>query len=129
MKMEECLRSVSLADAEALIKAYEYGLMIMISDMKLVAVDGLELPDWDECIEAYFFNEDGQLHIYRNEEEQLIGVVMEEKKDLNYHDVTYALAENKKIFAGDKVIVREYLDVDEDGQTFVAYTRLKSITI
>lgn len=122
MKMD-CVKMVSLEDGRKRVLDYDYALIYMMSEVIFEPVSQLAEIRWEECQEAFFFSEKGQLHFYRNEEDELTGTVFEEQENLKYRDVDYKMAERyKKAYS--KVTVREYLTSDNDGQTVVYYTRL-----
>ena len=128
MSMTE-IKKVSFEEGKKLVQDYEYALVYYFSDKYFGEVSALAEIDWDECIEAYFFNKTGQLYMYEYESSEMDATVFEEKQDVkyNYIDRNYEIASAFKADAGKKITVREYLDSDEDGQTFVKYTRLLEI--
>ena len=86
---------------------YTYALVYMISELILCRTQELPNLDWTECMEARFFDEDKELHIY------------EEDGKLQAVKVTEG--------AGKLLCVREYYAYDEDGQAYVSLTRLAGI--
>ena len=56
-------------------------------------------------------------------------VVFEEGQGVTYYcvDRKYEVANIFKAGTGKQIIIREYLNSDEDGQTFVEYTRLLDV--
>ena len=74
-----------------------------------------------ELQEAYFFGEDGQTHIFQEDDGWSV-VCMRKPQDAEYVDRAY-LVDGQFASAGKRVIIREYLAMDEDGQAKVEYTQ------
>jgi hypothetical protein len=121
-----CLKEKTFEEAKQLLSGYKYALVYMISEVILEETDKLSEIDWEECKEAYFFDSKGQLHIYKNEEEEGFQVIEFVSGKLSYVERKYALA-TKFNKTGKTVSVREYLDNDADGQSYVVYTSLYDI--
>lgn len=78
----------------------------------------------DELLEARFFSEDAELHIFRDSEDELKAVLIRDEflsDEYETCDVRYQTQEGKTL------IVREYLKADEDGQMCVVLTRAVGI--
>ena len=109
------------------IREYDYALLYMISEIILCKTQTLPEIEWEECLEARFFSENGEMHIFEREN----GMEAVMVKDSNEEDILvkeYKLNANAKYSAIGKIIlVQEYLTYDEDGQAIVALTRLKGI--
>ena len=109
-------------------KSYQYALLYMISELIFRKTREIERIDWEECQEAYFFDETGQIHVFPKEEGTLGAVRFTEPSKANIVEHRYPLANR---FAEGKtpqlLKTREYLEQDTDGQVVVAYTRLVSI--
>ena len=107
------------------ISDYEYALVYMISEMILCPVKELPELDWEECKEARFFSDTGEMHLFEGEN----GMEAVEVRDSDTENILvkeYCL--NAKFSAvGKSILVQEYLTYDEDGQADVALTRLKGI--
>ena len=104
---------------------YKYAFVYNMSEMFLVPVEKLPEFDWEECLEARFFSDTGELHIFEGED----GMEAVEVKDTDEKDIlvkSYKLNE-KFSSMGTCIYVQEYLTYDEDGQLGVALTRLKGI--
>ena len=104
---------------------YEYALLYMMSELILSKTSDLGEIDWEECLEARFFSEEKELHIF----EENGGHVAVKVSDLDEKDILikkYQLA-NKFLGIGNVLCVKEYLAYDEDGQTYVCLTRLTGI--
>ena len=84
---------------------YKYALIYLMSEVYLGENNRNDLPV-DEILEARFFDESGELHIY-----PVSGEIFHEKE------------ENGPI----KLEVWKYLNYDEDGQIYVERTRCAGI--
>lgn len=104
---------------------YTYALVYMISELILCGTQELPNLDWTECMEARFFDEDKELHIYEEDGKlQAVKVTEGDGKDVIVRK--YQLA-NQFLKAGKLLCVREYYAYDEDGQAYVSLTRLAGI--
>ena len=131
---------VKAVDAASVLTAgevckYEYVILNMMSCLKLMPVSDVLKMDADgnvvqlsfnpeELLDARFFSKDAELHVFRNSEDELAAVMIsDEFLDTNYEtcDVRYVTQQKKKL------VVREYLKADEDGQMYVALTRAAGI--
>lgn len=125
MNVKNCITKISLEEAKNAVKSYDYGLIYYMSSMVFDAISNICEINWDECMEAYFFDKEGQLHIYRDED-VLTVQKFSEIETLAMVEKKYELANTFKEL-GDSVVVREYLEPDEDGQMYVAYKRLCTV--
>ncbi len=116
---------IEIEKACEMIKDYSYALVYMISDIYLCKTEQLPLIDWEECLEARFFSEDGELHIYEEDGEYKARQIIDEGQG-NSIIKKYQL-NNKFKNVGNYLYVQQYLDYDKDGQAVVALTRLKGI--
>ena len=107
------------------IEAYQYALVYMISGITLCRTAEFDNVDWDECLEARFFDADKELHIYE-ENEILCAVKTVGTADSDCLMKKYELQDH---YFGQKkyLCVCEHLGYDEDGQAFVILTRLTGI--
>lgn len=104
---------------------YRYALVYRISGITLCAASDFDNADWDECFEARFFDEEKELHIY--EEDGVLHAVRSiGTADGDSLVKKYRLQD--RYFGQNKYLcICEHLDYDEDGQAFVALTRLTGI--
>lgn len=110
-------------DVFSQISEYNYALIYNISE-KLFFKIGTKEFDLDQCIEARFFCPEKELHLFDyNGEKKAVKI---EDNSTDYLDKIYPLANEHKNL-GKMITVRKYLDYDEDGQAFIAATRLVSI--
>ena len=104
---------------------YKYALLYGISSIKLCHPGDVTGELRKECYEARFFREDGELHFFGDNLEQVVSVSDQGSEDtLNE---LYVLAnrfnlDNKKL-----VEVKKYLETDQDGQMRVVLTRLSDL--
>lgn len=123
------LRKISFEEGKKLVQDFEYCLIYYYSNKYFGKVCNLSEINWDECIEAYFFDTTGQMYMYESELSEMEVTVFNEEQGMeyNYIDRKYEIVNVFKAEAGEYIIVREYLNIDEDGQTFVEYTRLLDV--
>lgn len=116
---------VEFSRACANIPEYEYALLYMISGIVLTQTDSLVEINWTECMEARFFSEDKELHFFEVDGEMQT-IEVSDGDGQNQVVKEYELA-GKFQAIGKTVLVREYIDYDEDGQASVVLTRLQGI--
>ena len=73
-------------------------------------------------LEARFFDGEKELHMFKTEENW--NFVRTSKKDGDYLEKSYRM---DAAFPGQELIVRQYVDYDEDGQAYIARTCLCGI--
>jgi hypothetical protein len=119
------IKKLELAEAQGEIAKYDYALIYLMSERLLLPVSALPEIAWDECMDARFFSDDGELHIFE-EDGQLKAVQV---SDAGEEDTVVQKYELAKRFSnlGKTLLVQEYLEADEDGQMQVKLTRLKGI--
>lgn len=125
MSVKENLKKIAFEEAKNSIQDYEYALIYEISEMLFDKVESISEICWNQVQEAYFFNENSQIHFYLSDDE-LKAVVYNDTGDETFVDRRYELA-GKFNSIGKEVKERTYLEFDDDGQAFVAYSRLVSI--
>lgn len=126
MSVKDNLKKVTFEEAKNRIQDYDYALIYEISEMLFDKVEKISEIYWDEVQEAYFFNEKSQMHIYLSDEVLEAIVYNETNEDVTFVDRRYELA-GKFSNIGREVKERNYLEFDDDGQAFVAYSRLVSV--
>lgn len=126
-RLKACMTQLSFEEAKEKLPYYTYLLRYEISSMKLDAVEAVAEINWDACRELYAFGTDGQLHMFRDEEDGAWAAVEFKPEGLNMVERTYELA--AQFAKGDKnaVLIGEYLSADKDGQVYVAYTALRDL--
>lgn len=75
----------------------------------------------DELLEARFFNEEQEIRLFQREEEWKAVSLAREPED-SVLENWYPVIKEEKF--GRKILVRQYLGADEDGQTIVTATCL-----
>ena len=126
MSVKDNLKKVTFEEAKNRIQDYDYALIYEISEMLFDKVEKISEIYWDEVQEAYFFNEKSQMHIYLSDDVLEAIVYNETDEDVIFVDRRYELA-GKFSTIGREVKERNYLEFDDDGQAFVAYSRLVSV--
>ena len=126
MSVKDNLKKVTFEEAKNRIQDYDYALIYEISEMLFDKVEKISEIYWDEVQEAYFFIEKSQMHIYLSDDVLEAIVYNETDEDVTFVDRRYELA-GKFSNIGREVKERNYLEFDDDGQAFVAYSRLVSV--
>ena len=126
MSVKDNLKKVTFEEAKNRIQDYDYALIYEISEMLFDKVEKISEIYWDEVQEAYFFIEKSQMHIYLSDDVLEAIVYTETDEDVTFVDRRYELA-GKFSNIGREVKERNYLEFDDDGQAFVAYSRLVSV--
>lgn len=116
---------VTTDELDKKVKEYEYALLHMISEQKFCKVEELPETDWGECIEARFFSEQGELHVFDADGERKAVAVEDDGDGLVYEKMYQLDGKYRKL--GEYIVVQEYLKYDEDGQLVVELTRLKAV--
>jgi hypothetical protein len=109
--------------------SYNFAWINTFSDLKLIKLDKSQdnwIEDLDDLIEAKFFDEDREMSIMEFEDEQKFSVVEFNDKDKEYVVERQILNKNKSPFQNenDKLVIRNYLDYDDQGQAYICYTKL-----
>ena len=104
-----------------------YALIYLISEMHLCRMKELDVDsiNWPECLEARLFCENSEVHIFETEDGRK--AVLKEDDGTEDTFVKKFQMSNKFKEMGDAICVKEYLSYDEDGQVYVALTRLSGI--
>lgn len=126
MSVKERVKSLDFQKAKNIYADYEYCLIYKISEVILDQTARVSEIDWKEVQEAWFFGEQGQLHIYR-EDDLLSAVLIDdaELSDAHTLEKAYRLMDKfRKVTGKEMLVAKEYMDFDKDGQAYVAYTRL-----
>ncbi len=118
---------------------YEYALVYMYSEMCLLPIYKWKNVDIEECLEARLFGPQGELHLFRQGDELIASAISEvgkediEKVPANAEICVYDAIDRiylirkscrAQVSGRSKVIVREYISYDGDGQALTARTRL-----
>ncbi len=119
------VRQIDPAEISGRIKDYEYGLIYRISDVLLEKTDALLGMDPEEFLEARFFSKEEEMHVFRRNG-KLQAVLVDDGAFSDSIDRVYFLGGGFRK-TGERLRVRQYLSQDEDGQTYIALTRLAGI--
>lgn len=107
---------------------YEFAWINTFSDLKLIDLKNNQLEfDWlNDLIEAKFFNTDTELSIISNDSEEKFSVVEFNGKDKEYVEEKQIIYKDKSPFKNenDRLVIRNYIDYDEDGQAYIYYSKL-----
>lgn len=123
--MSYIAESVEMDKALEGILQYRYALMYMTDGIVFKNTAEIGNIEWDDCIEARFFDEERELHVYEDDG-CLRAVEARKTSDDDCLIKKYEL--RKRYFGANKCLrVCEHLDYDKDGQAFVALTRLVGI--
>lgn len=105
------------------------------SDLKLIDLEAEKNIDkyFEDLIEAKYFNEENEISVMEAEEE--VFSVYEFKNTGSKTDYTdyieekQILTKHKSPYGGenDKLVIRHYLEYDEEGQAYVDYTKLCNV--
>ena len=103
---------------------FPYALLYMMSGIVFCETRELEAKpiEWEECLEARFFAPDRELHMFEQEGDVTVAEISDDG-DGDEEIIRYAL-DNRFRKPGKTLLVKQYLDYDEDGQAFVTLTRL-----
>lgn len=123
--MSYTVERISMDQALEKIAAYQYALIYEMSEIIFCRTENLGHVEGDECLEARFFDESGELHIYE-EDGRRCAVMARGTMDDDCLMKKYALQE-RYFGAGKYLCVCEHLAYDEDGQAVVALTRLAGV--
>lgn len=125
MEMKNTVTPEEISNYISKYKKDSWALIYMLSEMILDKTDNISFDrNWDELLEARFFNEEQECHIFKTE--LGFSVIETVDTDKKYIDGKIDL-ENKHFKLGKTVVVRQYINFDEDGQAFVEKTRLVEI--
>ena len=100
-------------------KGYTYGLVYLLDKVILCETKDLDFK-WENCLEAYFFGDIGELRVWRENGEL---VSAEYSGEGEYIISEYAL-DSRYSNRWTSLLVKKFLDYDDDGQVFVSGTTL-----
>jgi len=103
---------------------YNYALIYMLSEVKLMDNWAQTYIDWDEILEARFFDRSGELHIFYYDDKISAVEIIDDTEHTILNE--YALIDKFRN-VGNGIIVRQNINYDEDGQAYVQLTRLVEI--
>lgn len=125
------VRDISLEEAKQRAEQYSYGLVYLFDEILLGKTEKIKHQIcWEDCMEARFFSEQGELHIFDyNGEKKAVCVEENAEADSNksVFEKSYPLAGKFQKDGYHTFQVKEYLGCDEDGQVTVLLTRLAGL--
>ena len=124
--MSYTVEQVDARKALESIAEYQYALVYMMSGITFCKTTDLGGTDWDECLEARFFDENKELHLY-DEDGGQIAVKVTGTMDNDCLMKKYELQKRYYIEKNKYLCVCEHLGYDDDGQASVVLTRLTGI--
>lgn len=107
-------------------REYPYALVYLVNRILFgKAQEVLGEIEWGDCLEARFFGEERELHLFDTEGGKKALVVSDVEGG---ESISHEYELDKKYSSAGKLLrVKKYLKQDEDGQFFVALTRLQGI--
>lgn len=102
---------------------YQYALLYFYSDVKLGETKDLAPVNWDECLEARFFDGEKELRFFREGDTFLASLANSEGESIDNEFPLDARFQGQ----WSKMKVRQFLEYDTDGQAFVAATMLAGL--
>lgn len=129
-------QSIPIDEAKQIIGQYQFGLVYQLEKILLGTVEKIQSEIvWEECLEARFFSEEKELHIFDYNGTYRAVCVEDEEKSNEEKSSKYVL-EGKQIKLSsqfheqsgfDFYKVKKYISYDEDGQAVVELTRLTGL--
>lgn len=122
------ITSLSFEEAKERAEQYTYGLVYLFSEILLGKTENIkDKICWEDCMEARFFSEQGELHIFDYNGERRAVCVEDGTETGKFEialDKSYPLAKEFEKIGYHSFKVREYLEGDADGQAVIVLTRL-----
>jgi len=113
---------------------YQFAWINTFSDLKLIELsENYKFKDsyLENLIEAKIFNKNKELSIIPCEEDDSFSVVEFDGTDEDYIEEKQVLYKNKSPLKirgeKDKLVIRNYLKYDNEGQAFIYYTKLSGV--
>ncbi len=117
------VKAITLDEVKASYKEYPWMLVYEISDKKFGLTSSVDAIDWNECVDARFFSEAGEIHCFQSED----GMQAVQISDVGTADVIDRSYYVNGVGKGKVLVVRHYLQYDEDGQAYISMTRLVNV--
>ena len=122
--MAAFFQKLEVDEAKSKIKEMSFAIGQFISEYKVGTPDEVGNFDNGECLDARYFSDSSEIHTFRKGNDMIC--VETSDGDREFFDTEYEI-ENRFSATGKYVVVRNYIDTDEDGQSVVTGTRLVSI--
>jgi hypothetical protein len=110
-------KKIAYDEAKQKISEYDYAIVHMISKLQYGKLEDINI-NWDELLELRAFSDKGELRIYQGNEEMVSQCCAETEEDAD-NSIVLSYKVNEDL----KLMVKEYLKPDDDGQAQVVYTR------
>ncbi len=104
---------------------YKYMIVHMMSELVIGEMESIK--NYDEVLEARFFSEKGEMHLFFDEENYSCVEIEDEDDDvyLDTKDIINGECCDKKYTHINK---KKYIDFDADGQGYVSYVRCVALS-
>lgn len=120
-------RTIDFETAKKAVSIYDYIYSLEISAIRLLPIRPELTINWDECLEVRCFSNDKEIHFFK-QKDKWKAVLIEDAPDDVVVIRSYRLSsKHKQTSGGNRIIVKEYLAYDEDGQAVPVCTRLAGI--
>ena len=106
---------MDIESIKGMMNDYRYALIYKFDGIILEETKNANDPDFSDCLEARFFDEDKELRVWRENGAFKSSAV---SFDGDYIDVSYEL-DKRFVNMGNTVKIRQYLEHDDDGQTYI----------
>lgn len=115
------------ADAIASLDQYEFALLGQFDGYKVLKTEEILPEYWEKCAEARLFSKDRELHLFPQEQTAYLAVEeTTDEKETVFIDRKYKFDSNRPE-KWNTIVVRQYLQADEDGQNSIFFTRLVTL--
>ena len=124
-------QSIPIEEAKQQIDQYRFGLVYQLEKILLGEVEKIRSEIvWEECLEARFFSEEKELHIF-DYNGKYIAVCIEDQEGSRESILEGKLIKLSNQFhkqsGFDAYKVKKYIHYDEDGQAVIELTRLMGL--
>lgn len=117
---------LEMEDAILTMGKYHWGLFYRPSEVTLCRIADMDTGLISDSQEIRLFSETEELHIFLDQDRKAVHI----KEEDTDHTLTKAYTLNGKFARStgkNTLVVRQYLEEDEDGQVYIALTRLVDV--
>ena len=126
MKLEQTDVSQAFDQAALEQEGYQHYLIYFLSRVETGDVKELDVNDLKEdMVEAYFFNERSQLHLFRYQGDWQAVICEAEEGDDSFDETQLLMSSDY----GESMRIRHFFTFDEDGQASVQYSKLCELRV
>lgn len=100
--------------------SFKYAIICLLDGIKVLEPSEITRGDWEEFTEAWLFDETGELHLYR-EEDTVRAMSLSDTGNEKLDEESCVVC--CRMRGGKKLLVREYFEMDEDGQAVIIHRR------